>query len=96
MFDVFRASDPVLLNSPSPLRPEVWGRLLSSYPGDLPVLLVGILTHGATLGYEGPKQLLISRNLPIDPSDYIVKQQPTFWLASLCRLPPSTPVLSRH
>lgn len=72
MFDVFRASDPVLLNSPSPLRPEAWGRLLSSYPGDLPVLLVGILTHGATLGYEGPKQLLISRNLPIDPSDYEV------------------------
>jgi hypothetical protein len=52
MFDVFRASDPILLNSPSPLRPEAWRRLLSSYPGDLPVLLVGILTHGARLGYE--------------------------------------------
>jgi hypothetical protein len=45
---------------------------LSSYPGDLPVLLVGILTHGARLGYEGPKQLIISRNLPIESSDYEV------------------------
>jgi hypothetical protein len=36
------------------------------------VLLVGILTHGAGLDYEGPKQLVISRTLPIDLSDYEV------------------------
>ncbi|OXV08604.1 hypothetical protein Egran_03633, partial [Elaphomyces granulatus] len=76
-FDVFRESDPILFNSPSPLRPEAWQRLLSSYPGDLPILLVGILTHGARLGYEGPKQLIISRNLPIELSDYEVLDSKT-------------------
>jgi len=71
-FDVFRASDPILLDSPSPLRREAWRRLLSSYPGNLPLLLDGILTFGARLGYEGPEQFILSRNLPVELSDHDV------------------------
>ena len=71
-FDVFRDSDPILLDSPSPLRREAWRRLLSSYPGNLPLLLDGILTFGARLGYEGPEQFILSRNLPIELPDHDV------------------------
>ena len=71
-FDVFRDSDPILLGSPSPLRREAWRRLLLSYPGNLPLLLDGILTFGARLGYEGPEQFILSRNLPIELPDHDV------------------------
>ena len=61
-----------MLGSPSPLRREAWRRLLSSYPGNLPLLLDGILTFGARLGYEGPEQFILSRNLPIELPDHDV------------------------
>jgi hypothetical protein len=37
--------------------------MLVDYPGDLPQLISGILKNGAQLGYEGPSQFILSRNL---------------------------------
>jgi len=36
------------------------------------LLLDGILTFGARLGYQGPEQFILSRNLPIELSDHDV------------------------
>ena len=69
-FDVFLPSDPILIDSSSPLHTPAWVAALSEYPGDLPRLIHGILTHGARIGYDGPEQIIISRNLPIDESDF--------------------------
>jgi hypothetical protein len=52
-----------LLHSPSPLHLPAWEHMLANYPGDLPQLVSGILRNGAQLGYEGPVQFILSKNL---------------------------------
>ena len=63
MFTVIDTSKPPLQSSPSPLRPKAWLRFLIKYLSTLSTLLVDILTYGAQIGYEGPNQLLLSKNL---------------------------------
>jgi hypothetical protein len=43
--------------------------MLVDYSGDLPQLISGILKNGAQLGYEGPSQFILSRNLISANSD---------------------------
>jgi hypothetical protein len=52
-----------LHHSPSPLRLLAWQRMLFNYLGDLPQLISGILQNGAQLGYEGPAQFILLKNL---------------------------------
>lgn len=61
LFDVV-GSTP-LHHSPSPLHPPAWKRMLVNYPGNLPHLISGILRNGAQLGYQGPAQFILSKNL---------------------------------
>ena len=37
--------------------------MLVNYPGDLPQLISGILQNGAQVGYDGPAQFILSKNL---------------------------------
>jgi hypothetical protein len=58
--------EPILLplqKSPSPLYTPAWELLLQPYPGELSVLIQGILTYGCQIGYVGPEQFHISKNL---------------------------------
>lgn len=52
-----------LQDSPSPLHPPAWEHMLANYPGNLPQLISGILRNGTQLGYEGPAQFILSKNL---------------------------------
>lgn len=52
-----------LQTSPSPFIISAWQRLLHDYPGDLLYYVTGILTYGCQLGYKGPSQHIISKNL---------------------------------
>lgn len=63
LFAAYDGSATPLQNSPSTLRPAAWREALALYPGTLGNTLVGILTFGALLGYEGPLTLLLSKNL---------------------------------
>ena len=63
MFTIVNTSKPPLQSSLSPLRPKAWLRFLTKYPSTLNTLLVDILTYGAQIGYKGPNQLLLSKNL---------------------------------
>lgn len=57
------ALQPLLQNSPSPLRPSTWTELLNTYRGFLQIHLPMILRFGAQLGYNGPKASILSKNL---------------------------------
>jgi hypothetical protein len=52
-----------LTPNPSPLRAEAWATSLAHYPGDLKHILPHIIRNGADVGYSGPSQLILSRNL---------------------------------
>ena len=41
----------------------MWLQMLSNYPGPLGRLLHNIIIYGAQLGYDGPEQLILSKNL---------------------------------
>ena len=56
-------SRPPLQSSPSPLNPEAWLELLREYPGSLGTIVCDILIYGTQIGYEGPEQLILSKNL---------------------------------
>jgi hypothetical protein len=76
-FPVFDGSSS-LSSSPSPLKIATWREPLRSYPGDLPVALIGILESGALIGYEGPPQKIISKNhttVNLAPSEITDKLQ---------------------
>jgi hypothetical protein len=60
---VFDSSLPILKASPSPFNIHSWETLLSQYPGPLPLTLAGILQYGCQIGYQGPQQLVLSKNL---------------------------------
>ena len=75
-FMVFNSSLPILKASPSPFIIHSWESLLSKYPGHLPLTLAGILKYGCQIGYQGPLQLVLSKNLKssiLDPSIIKVK-----------------------
>lgn len=61
LFSAYDGSATTLQTSPSTLRPAAWREALALYPGTLGNTLVGILTFGALLGYEGPLTLLLSK-----------------------------------
>jgi hypothetical protein len=70
-FQVFDAQSTPLQNSPSPLKISVWAQLLEDYPGDLGILVVGILRYGARLGHSGAHTLRLSQNhstVALDPA----------------------------
>lgn len=53
-----------------------WESLLSQYPGHLPLTLAGILKYGCQIRYQGPLQLVLSKNLKssmLDPFTIKVK-----------------------
>jgi hypothetical protein len=65
-----------LHHSPSPLHLPAWEHMLVNYPGDLPQLVSGILRNGAQLGYEGPAQFILSRNLiSADADDHTIQDK---------------------
>ena len=47
----------------SSFRPAAWAALLAEYPGELSSLIDGILRYGASVGYTGLPQLILSKNL---------------------------------
>ena len=51
-----------LADSPSPLRPLAWSTLLHRYPGNLPVILQGILTYEAEIGPSLPMLPNVCKN----------------------------------
>lgn len=63
LFRVYDPRFPPLQDSPSPLHAPAWEILLQPCPGELSSLIKGMLTYGCLLGYEGPEQFHISRNL---------------------------------
>ena len=64
LFDVFNPSDADLVNSPSPFLIPGWEQLLRQYPDrQLVSALLGILKKGCRIGYDGEKQLILSKNL---------------------------------
>jgi hypothetical protein len=70
-FRVFDDSKPPLSASPSPFHPKAWAARLQQYPSQLGNTLSSILTYGACIGYEGPKQHVLSKNLSsasLDPA----------------------------
>jgi ribonuclease HI len=63
-FAVFNNADPPLDTSPSPFVPSAWDTLLLKYPGDLRILLAGILRHGCRFSTENLRhQLHLCDNL---------------------------------
>ena len=50
---------------------------MHDYPGQLPYLIDGILTYGARIGYDGPDQFILSRNLRIENEDWAVIDEKT-------------------
>ena len=62
-FKVFNDSDPPLTNSLSLFVYNSWAALLAQYPGDLLVLINGIITYGCKVGFKGPLSHHISKNL---------------------------------
>ena len=70
-FSLVDSSKPKLSDSPSTLNANAWLTLMSRYPSLLSLYLYNILTYGALVGYEGPKTLIISKNLSsalLDPT----------------------------
>jgi hypothetical protein len=66
LFEIVNISDPVLEASPSPFKAEVWEQLLSDYNhSNLRWQITKILQHGYRIGYKGPEQLILSKNLKI-------------------------------
>ena len=64
LFEVFTPIDE-LLRPCSTLVADHWHQLLQSYPDPtLPEIILGITTHGARLGYEGPLRQVRGRNHP--------------------------------
>ena len=63
LFRVYEPTLPPLQKSPSPLYTPAWEFLLQPYPGALSVLIQGILTYRCQIGYVGPEQFHISKNL---------------------------------
>lgn len=63
LFRVYEPTLPPLQKSPSPLYTPAWEFLLQPYPGELRVLIQGMLTYGCQIGYVGPEQFHISKNL---------------------------------
>jgi Reverse transcriptase (RNA-dependent DNA polymerase) len=74
LFDVVGATP--LQHSPSPLHLLAWERMLVNYPGDLPQLISGILRNGTQLGYKGPAQFILSKNLiSADLDDHTIQDK---------------------
>jgi hypothetical protein len=74
LFDVVRLT--LLHHSPSPLHLLAWECMLVNYPGDLPQLISGILRNGTQLGYEGPAQFILSKNLiSADLDDHTIQDK---------------------
>lgn len=58
-FCLIDMSQPLLANSPFPLRPFIWAKLLSGYIRSLQVYLPMIIYFGAELGFKDPTNALI-------------------------------------
>ena len=69
MFQTANTSGPPLQNSPSPFITDAWRDALSCYPGNLSKILTDILKFGCLLGYNGPKVLILSDNMPTAKND---------------------------
>ena len=62
-------ADPIL-TKPGPLRVEGWKFWLAQHPDHIyRETIVSIILHGARIGYCGPKQKIISANLPSATDD---------------------------
>ncbi|TMD69347.1 MAG: hypothetical protein E6I91_02300 [Chloroflexi bacterium] len=95
LYSVFTPS-AYLHHSPSPFRPAAWAALLAEYPGELPSLIDGILRCGARIGYTGPPQLILSKNLAsaLDDPNLIAKKISEELEAGLIRpVTPSKPFI---
>ena len=62
-YSVFDDSDPPLIESPSPFVRIAWATLLEKYPGELPKLIDGIITYGCKIGFTGPHDRHVLKNL---------------------------------
>ena len=69
VFQTANTSGSPLRESPSPFIIGAWLDALSHYPGNLPKILADILKFGCLLGYNGPKVLILSDNLPTAKND---------------------------
>jgi hypothetical protein len=64
-YSIFDDSDPPLIESPSPFVYIAWATLLEKYPGELPKLIDGIITYGCKIGFTGPHNRHVLKNLSI-------------------------------
>jgi hypothetical protein len=91
-------SDPILESSPSPFKAEAWERLLSDYNySNLRWQITKILQHGCRIGYNGPKQLILSKNLKtcnVDPALISKKIAEDIQLGRLERTEPVGPLIA--
>jgi hypothetical protein len=62
-YSVFNNLDSPLIKSLSPFIRTAWATLLEKYPGKLPKLIDGIITYRCKIGFIGPHNRHISKNL---------------------------------
>jgi hypothetical protein len=96
-FEVFDAQSTLLRNSPSPLKISVWAQLLEDYPGELGILVVGILRYGARLGYSGAHALRLSQNhstVALDPAGVTRQVDSDLSLGRIAVVDPIFPFIS--
>jgi Reverse transcriptase (RNA-dependent DNA polymerase) len=90
-FQLYDESKPPLRGSPSPLNPEAWSTLLRQYPGDLPTHIAKVLKFGALIGYTGPEDLVLSKNLSSAAIHPEVLEKTIWQDLQLHRIEPTTP-----
>jgi hypothetical protein len=62
-YSVFNDLDPPLIKSLSPFIYITWATLLEKYSGELPKLINGIIIYRCKIGFTGPYNHHISKNL---------------------------------
>ena len=96
-FRVYDDSKPPLASSPSPFHPKAWVARLQQYPSQLGNTLTSILTYGACIGYEGPRQSIQSKNLSsasLDPKTIQVQLDSDLADGRVTRVRPGTHFIS--
>ena len=69
VFQTANTSGSPLQKLPSLFIISAWLDALSHYPGNMPEILADILKFGYLLGYNRPKVLILSDNLPTAKND---------------------------
>jgi hypothetical protein len=62
-YSIFDDSDPSLIESPSLFVHIAWATLLEKYPSELLKLIDGIITYGYKIGFIGPYDRHVLKNL---------------------------------